>query len=138
MVDALGANAAPAAPLERVINPEHQRARRHERAHEAAQGAALFTTAPFGLSPIEHLAWIQDRGGQALWDKLYAPFGVRGFLAGNTGPGILYRLESDGTKTPVVTDLIAPGGLAFGPDGAIYISNRSVFPGTGEVLRIEP
>jgi sugar lactone lactonase YvrE len=59
-------------------------------------------------------------------------------LAGNTGPGILYRLESDGSKTPVVTGLIAPGGLAFGPDGAIYISNRSVFAGTGEVLRIEP
>lgn len=58
-------------------------------------------------------------------------------LPGNTGPGILYRLESDGTKTPLVTDLIAPGGLAFGPDGAIYISNRSVFAGTGEVLRIE-
>ena len=53
-----------------------------------AAGAALFTTAPFGLSPIEHLAWIQDRGGQALWDKLYAPFGVRGFLAGNTGPSM--------------------------------------------------
>ncbi|HSE37846.1 MAG TPA: ScyD/ScyE family protein [Blastocatellia bacterium] len=60
-------------------------------------------------------------------------------LPGLTGPGILYRLESDGTtKTPIVTDLIAPGGVAFGPDGAIYISNRSVLAGTGEVLRIEP
>ena len=58
-------------------------------------------------------------------------------LPGLTGPGILYRLESDGTKTPVVTDLIAPGGVAFGPDGAIYISNKSVLAGTGEVLRIE-
>ena len=59
-------------------------------------------------------------------------------LAGLTGPGILYRLESDGTKTPIVTDLIAPGGIAFGPDGAIYISNRSVLAGAGEVLRFEP
>jgi hypothetical protein len=58
-------------------------------------------------------------------------------LAGLTGPGILYRLESDGTKTPVVTDLIAPGGLAFGPDGALYISNKSVLTDVGEVLRIE-
>jgi hypothetical protein len=58
-------------------------------------------------------------------------------LPGNTGPGVLYRLGSDGTKTPILTNLIAPGGLVFGPDGALYISNRSVFAGTGEVLRIE-
>jgi sugar lactone lactonase YvrE len=59
-------------------------------------------------------------------------------LPGNSGPGILYRLESDGTKTPVVTDLIAPGGLVFGSDGAFYISNKSVLAGAGEVLRFEP
>jgi hypothetical protein len=59
-------------------------------------------------------------------------------LPGNSGPGILYRLEADGTKTPVVTDLIAPGGVEFGPDGALYISNKSVLAGAGEVLRFEP
>jgi hypothetical protein len=59
-------------------------------------------------------------------------------LPGNSGPGILYRLESDGTKTPVVTDLIAPGGVEFGPDGALYISNKSVLAGAGEVLRFDP
>jgi TRAP-type mannitol/chloroaromatic compound transport system substrate-binding protein len=47
----------------------------------------FFTTAPFGLDPIEHQAWIAG-GGQDLWDELYAPFGVRGFLAGNTGPSM--------------------------------------------------
>jgi TRAP-type mannitol/chloroaromatic compound transport system substrate-binding protein len=50
--------------------------------------ATLFTTAPFGMGPIEHQAWIQQRGGQALWDKLYQPFKVRAFLAGNTGPSL--------------------------------------------------
>jgi TRAP-type mannitol/chloroaromatic compound transport system substrate-binding protein len=45
----------------------------------------LFTTAPFGLTPASHSAWIDQDGG-TLWDELYAPFKVRGILAGNTGP----------------------------------------------------
>ncbi len=48
----------------------------------------FFTTAPFGLGPLEHQAWISVGGGQELWDELYAPFGVRAFLAGNTGPSM--------------------------------------------------
>lgn len=47
--------------------------------------APLFTTVPFGLSPIVHASWI-DSGGQRLWDALYAPSGVKALLAGNTGP----------------------------------------------------
>ncbi|MGB8631692.1 MAG: TRAP transporter substrate-binding protein [Xanthobacteraceae bacterium] len=47
--------------------------------------AAFFTTVPFGLLPNEHVAWIYAGGGQALWDELYAPFGVKPFMAGNTG-----------------------------------------------------
>jgi TRAP-type mannitol/chloroaromatic compound transport system substrate-binding protein len=47
--------------------------------------AAFFTTVPFGLLPSEHVAWIDAGGGQALWDELYAPFGVKPFMAGNTG-----------------------------------------------------
>jgi TRAP-type mannitol/chloroaromatic compound transport system substrate-binding protein len=51
-------------------------------------GAALFTTAPFGLPPVEHQTWIEQRGGQQLWDEFYRPAGVRGLLAGNTGPSM--------------------------------------------------
>jgi TRAP-type mannitol/chloroaromatic compound transport system substrate-binding protein len=47
--------------------------------------AAFFTTVPFGLTPGEHVAWVEAGGGQALWDELYAPFGVKPFMAGNTG-----------------------------------------------------
>jgi TRAP-type mannitol/chloroaromatic compound transport system substrate-binding protein len=47
--------------------------------------AAFFTTVPFGLTPSEHAAWIEAGGGQALWDELYAPFGVKPFMGGNTG-----------------------------------------------------
>ncbi len=47
--------------------------------------ANFFTTVPFGLTPNEHVAWIEAGGGQALWDELYAPFGVKPFMGGNTG-----------------------------------------------------
>jgi TRAP-type mannitol/chloroaromatic compound transport system substrate-binding protein len=47
--------------------------------------AAFFTTVPFGLTPSEHVAWIDAGGGQALWDELYKPFGVKPFMGGNTG-----------------------------------------------------
>lgn len=47
--------------------------------------AVYFTTVPFGLIPPEHVAWVEAGGGQALWDELYAPFGVKPFMGGNTG-----------------------------------------------------
>jgi TRAP-type mannitol/chloroaromatic compound transport system substrate-binding protein len=47
--------------------------------------SAFFTTVPFGMTPGEHTGWIDAGGGQALWDELYAPFGVKPFMAGNTG-----------------------------------------------------
>jgi TRAP-type mannitol/chloroaromatic compound transport system substrate-binding protein len=47
--------------------------------------ANFFTTVPFGLTPNEHVAWVEAGGGQALWDDLYKPFGVKPFMGGNTG-----------------------------------------------------
>ena len=47
--------------------------------------AVFFTTVPFGLTPAEHVAWIDAGGGQTLWDELYKPFGVKPFMGGNTG-----------------------------------------------------
>jgi TRAP-type mannitol/chloroaromatic compound transport system substrate-binding protein len=47
--------------------------------------ANFFTTVPFGLTPNEHVAWVEAGGGQALWDELYRPFGVKPFMGGNTG-----------------------------------------------------
>lgn len=49
------------------------------------KAATFFTAVPFGLTPDGHNAWIYEGGGQALWDELYAPFGVKPFLAGNSG-----------------------------------------------------
>jgi TRAP-type mannitol/chloroaromatic compound transport system substrate-binding protein len=50
--------------------------------------AAFFTAIPFGMIADEHAAWIYHGGGQALWDELYAPLGVKPFMAGNTGMGM--------------------------------------------------
>ena len=47
--------------------------------------APLFTAGPFGLAPIEHITWIDHGGGQQVWNELYAPFGLKPFMAGNTG-----------------------------------------------------
>ena len=46
---------------------------------------AFFCGMPGGLTPQEHNAWIHFGGGQELWDELYSRFGLRGFLAGNSG-----------------------------------------------------
>jgi TRAP-type mannitol/chloroaromatic compound transport system substrate-binding protein len=60
-----------------------------------APSTAFFTAIPFGLTAPEHAAWILHGGGQELWDKLYAPFGLKPFMAGNTGMqmGGWYRQE---------------------------------------------
>ncbi len=50
-----------------------------------AKAAAFFTTVPFGLTPSEQVVWIEQGGGQALWDELYEPFGLKAFMAGNSG-----------------------------------------------------
>ncbi len=50
--------------------------------------AAFFTTVPFGMGAGDHMAWLEAGGGQALWDELYAPLGLRAFVGGNTGPSM--------------------------------------------------
>ena len=43
-----------------------------------------------------------------------------------------------GDRMPVLTGLTNPTSVAVGPDDALYISNRGIFPGTGEVIRFVP
>ncbi len=45
----------------------------------------FFTTVPFGFTATEFTAWINNGGGQALWDELSAEFGLKALMAGNTG-----------------------------------------------------
>jgi sugar lactone lactonase YvrE len=60
-----------------------------------------------------------------------------GFSAVNIGR--LIQITPDGTRTEILSpgQLRAPGGIAIGSDGALYVTNRSLSPVVGEVLRIE-
>jgi sugar lactone lactonase YvrE len=53
--------------------------------------------------------------------------------------GRLVRIAPDGTRSDVISGppLIAPGGIAVGDDGALYVTNRSTSATAGEVLKIE-
>ena len=48
------------------------------------KAATIFTTLPFGMKPLAHQSWVEQGGGQALWDQIYADFAVKPFLAGNS------------------------------------------------------
>ncbi|MCW5314153.1 ScyD/ScyE family protein [Nostoc sp. KVJ3] len=55
-------------------------------------------------------------------------------------PGSLIEVAPDGTRTTLVADgqgLDSADGIDIGPDGKIYITNRGVGPGLGEVLRVD-
>ena len=47
--------------------------------------AQYFTTVPFGMNFAGQTAWIYHGGGQALWDELYEPIGLKAMPMGNTG-----------------------------------------------------
>ena len=61
-----------------------------------------------------------------------------GLLTGDF-TGALIRVAPDGSRTELgAGELFAPGGVAFGPDGMLYVTNNSILPGLGQVLRIQP
>jgi hypothetical protein len=59
-----------------------------------------------------------------------------GLLSGDP-TGALIRVERDGSRTTLASEgLVAPGGMAVGRHGVIYVSNKTTSAGEGEVLRI--
>jgi hypothetical protein len=65
-----------------------------------------------------------------------------GLLAGfglGAWTGAVKRIDTMGQVTTVISDgLVAPTGMTIGPDLSLYISNKGIFPGEGEVVRIPP
>ena len=60
----------------------------------------FFCSVPGGLTAPEHAAWIHFGGGQALWDELYASYGLKPFLAGSGGSNVggWFRKEINGLE----------------------------------------
>jgi hypothetical protein len=57
----------------------------------------------------------------------------------NDWAGALIRIAPDGTRTELVPGVLtAPGGIAVGSDGALYVTNKSIYSDIGEVIRIQP
>jgi len=54
-----------------------------------------------------------------------------------TGPGTLYRVGRDCSRTTLAAGLTNPTSVAIGPDGNAYISNFGTSPGIGEVIRVD-
>lgn len=55
--------------------------------YAASKNTALhfFSAVPFGLSAVEHTAWLRFGGGQDLWNEIYAERGLVPFYSGNSG-----------------------------------------------------
>lgn len=105
-------------------------------------GAARIWKVVPGSAPTVHLS-----GFKAIIDMAFAKDGTLYVLqyasspSGFGGPGQIVRVAPNGTRTVLETGaaLLNPAGIAIGPsDGALYVTNKTVTPGGGEVLRIVP
>ena len=72
-----------------------------------AKALNYFTTIPFGLTADELSAWLTFGGGMALWEEVYADFGVKPFYAGNSG------LQAGGWFRKPIDTLADLEGLKF-------------------------
>lgn len=79
--------------------------------------AQYFTTVPFGMSFLGHMAWLYHGGGLELWHEVYEPLGMIAFPMNNTG------VQLAGWFREPITELSQLNGLRMripGLAGQVY------------------
>ena len=99
-------------------------------------GGGAATVFASGFTHIVDLTFGPDG---SLYVVEIAKNGLLAAFNGNDWTGALIRIAPDGTRTELVPGaLTAPGGVAVGSDGALYVTNNAIFSNIGEVIRIRP
>jgi len=80
------------------------------------------------------VAAVFDRKG-----NLYVLESTTGNLFPTPDTGVVVRVSQGGGRETIASGLSLPTAMTFGPDGALYVSNKGFGfpPGSGEVVRIE-
>ena len=86
----------------------------------------FFTSVPFGMTSLEHYAWIQHGGGQQLMDELYAQHNLVPFTSSTTGVQMAgwYRKEINSVEDFKGLKIRMPGlgGAVLSKLGATSVS----------------
>jgi sugar lactone lactonase YvrE len=108
-------------------------------------GASIFRVPAGGGTPevfatgFTHIVDLTFAPDGSLLVVEIAKNGLLGAFIFGDWTGALIRVAPDGTQTEIAsTGLFAPGGVAVGPDGALYVTNHAIHSGTGEVVKIQP
>ena len=89
-----------------------------------------------GFTAIVDLAFGPDG---SLYVLQIAKNGLLAAFIADDWTGALIRIHPDGSRTEIAPDsLFAPGGVVVSSDGTIYVTNKSIFSSSGEVVRIVP
>jgi streptogramin lyase len=105
--------------------------------------ARVYRVPPSGGTPV-----VIASGFTHIIDIVLNPFNGMGYVlehdadglfVGSTAGRIVRVNPATGAQTVLSTPgLVEPGGIAVGPDGALYVTNFSSTAGGGQVVRVSP
>jgi DNA-binding beta-propeller fold protein YncE len=105
-------------------------------------GASIFRVPEHGGAPVAvatGFTYIIDLAFGADGSLYVLEISANGLLSGDPS-GALIRIDPERNRTTVAggPEFNTPGGIAIGPDGALYVTLFATSPGDGEVVRIQP